>query len=391
MKERWRPTCPDGPIAFRAPLPIVRATDCCAQAAKITAGEDQMDDMTPAPTIAPTSLDSIMAEMPAWGTEFAKTYANHAPMVLVALDRIGGSGQRLRDFFEHYRDYKQLFPAGPTIAPITRDTWQTAIGQRDREADLRVFFAAEVEALGIDDALRTYLPTLAPYVGTSALHALMRTAYGLIRRDPIEISISLAYWAALAFEMPRATGAAPITDNPVEVLVRVAGIEVMHHLPMHELLWQNMREAGQTPEFAPVVDWLAITPETPAKLASASIALFAATQDFCALHAVTGMHWLRLTLPYCPTPDVMLRHFWQCVAALMGEMRFPTLPDAATLDSWRHLPVPDWAEIKAAAALSYDEHDISLVFSASEEMKIYGDPLYQLAAARRVGLVKAYA
>lgn len=351
--------------------------------------------MSPAATIVPTTpqtnLDSIMAEMPSWSTEFAKTYANHAPMVLVALDRIGGSGERLRDFFEHYRDYKQLFPVGPTIAPLSRDTWQTAIGQREREPDLRVFFAAEVETLGIDEALRTYLPTLAPYVGTSALHALMRMAYGLIRRDPIEISISLAYWAALAFEMPRSTGAAPYTDNPAEILVRVAGIEAMHHLPLHELLWQNMREAGCTPEFAPVVDWLASTPETPAKLASASIALFAATQDFCALHAVTGMHWLRLVLPYCPTPDVMLRHFWQCVAALMGEMRFPTLPDAATLDRWRHLPVPDWAEIKAAAALSYDEHDISIVFSASEEMKIYGDPLYQLAAARRVGLVKAYA
>jgi hypothetical protein len=341
---------------------------------------------------ATPSLDAIMGEMPAWGSEFASTfYANHAPMVLVALDRLGGSGARLRDFFEHYRDFKVLEPFGTTMSRLDRSNWTDAIGKREREADLRAFFAGEVQALGIDGALRAYLPRLAPGVGASALHALMRVAYGIIRQDAVEISIALSYWTATFLEMPASTGAAPVTDDPAEVLRRVAALRSMHGLPIHEMLWQNMLESGRTPEFPPVVDWLAITPETPSKFAAAAIALFAATQDFCALHAVTGMHWMRVTLPYCPTPEPLLRHFWQCVAALMGEMRFPVLPDAATLDAWRKLPVPDWSEIKAAAAQSYDEHDISLVFSASEEMKVYGDPLYQLAAARRVGLVRAYA
>ena len=340
---------------------------------------------------AATSLDAIMAEMPEWGSEFAPSfYANHAPMVLVALDRLGGSEARLWDFFAHYRDFKGLVPFGTTVAPIDKSNWTEAIGKREREADLRLFFAGEVQALGIEETLRTYLPRLAAGVGASALHALMRVAYGLIRRDPIDIGIALSYWAATYLDMPLSTSATPVTDDPVEVLRRVAAIEPLRRLPLHEMLWQNMQESGRTPEFGPVIDWLAITPDTPRKLAVASIALFTATQDFCALHAVTGMHWMRMTLPYCPAPDVLLRSFWQCVAALMGEMRFPILPDANTLDNWRKLPVPDWSEIKAAAAQSYDEHDISLVFSASEEMKVYGDPLYQLAAARRVGLVKAY-
>jgi hypothetical protein len=335
-------------------------------------------------------LDAIMSEMPAYGSEFAKTYANHAPMVLVALERIGGTPERLHDFFEHYRDYKQLLSFGLETEQLDRSTWQEAIGTREREPDLRAFFRREVHALGIDAALRTYLPRLAPGVGASALHALMRTAYGLIRRDDDEIAISLAYWAATYLALPPSHGAAPITDDPAEVLQRVSGIEALHTLPLEELLWQNMRASGRVPEFAPVVDWLAITPETSGKLAATSIALFAATMDFCALHAVTGMHWMRLVLPYCGAPELMLKHFWQCVAGLMGEMHFPTLPDAETLDGWRTLPTPDWPDIFAAARRSYDEHDLSLVFSASEEMKIYGDPLYRLAAARRVGLVQDY-
>lgn len=335
-------------------------------------------------------IDHIMALMPAYGSEFAKTYANHAPMVLVALDRLGGTPERLNDFFVHYRDFKQLLPFVPRVAPLSAADWQVAIGQRDREADLRDFFDGEVARMGIEAALQTYLGRLAGGVGASALHALMRTAYALLRRDQTETAAALAYWAATYLALPAPTGAAALTSDPAEVLMGVNQIEAMHHLEMHELLWQNMAESGRCAAFRPVIDWLEIDAQTPGRLAASSIALFAATMDFCALHAVTGMHWMRLVLPYCTEQDLLLRVFWQCVAALMGEMKFPQLPNAATLDRWRQLPVPGWDAIKARAALSYDEHDISLVFSASQEMMVYGDPLYQLAAARRVGLVPAY-
>jgi Questin oxidase-like len=334
-----------------------------------------------------SGIDRIIPEMGAFGSEFAGTYANHAPMVLVALSNLGGTEQRLHEFFNFYRDFKQLVPFGPNIAPVDRANWDSCIGQREREADLRDFFAVEVARLGVRDCLATYLPRLAPGVGASALHALMRIAYGLMRMDTVEIAAALAYWTATYLPMPMSTGAAPVTDDPVEVLRRVARIEILHTLPIQEMLWHNIRETARQPEFAPVVDWLAIGPDATKRMAGAALALFAATMDFCALHAVTGMHWMRITLPYCPTPDVLLRHFWQCVAALMGEMRFPRLPEAEELESWRQIKAPDWPEIMRAAAASNDEHDLSLVFSAREEQKIYGDPLYTLVAARRVNLL----
>ena len=34
-----------------------------------------------------------------------------------------------------------------------------------------------------------------------------------------------------------------------------------------------------------------------------------------------------------------------------------------------------------------DEHDLSLCFSAGEEFKRYGDPLYKYAAAKRLNLI----
>lgn len=90
------------------------------------------------------------------------------------------------------------------------------------------------------------------------------------------------------------------------------------------------------------------------------------------------------------TLDVMLRVFWQAIAALMPEMGFPVLPDEATVERWRRIHAPGWDEIHAAAATSFDEHDISFAFSAFEEMTVYGDPLYRVAAARRLGLIGEY-
>ncbi|MBB4008360.1 questin oxidase family protein [Allorhizobium taibaishanense] len=339
-----------------------------------------------------TEIDVILSEMPAWGSEFTRTFANHAPMVLCALAEIGGTPAQMRRFFDHYRAYKNLLPFGEPTSPLDATTWASALGERNREPDFRVFFSGEVARLGIDGTLRHYLPVLAPGVAASAFHALMRTAYGVLRRNETDIAIALGYWAATYLALPPASGAPPLTDDPAEVLLRVTQIPAMHELPLHDLLWQNIRDAVALPDFVPVVDWLAIGPQTMARMADVAIRLFAATQHFAALHVVTGLHWIRLIAPYCDadTKDMLLRVFWQAIAALIRELDFPELPSEEAVARWRERPAPDWPEIHAAAAASFDEHDISLAYSASEDMKIYGDPLYRVAAARRLGLIGDY-
>lgn len=339
---------------------------------------------------AQTTAD-LLETMPAYGSEFAKTYANHAPMVLTALDRIGGSPERLQDFFVHYRDAKALLPfPAPSGPPLDAASWPDAIGQRDREPELRAFFAAEVGRLGIDGAVRAHIDRLAPGVGASAFHALMRLAYGLLRRDETDVAVALGYWAATYLPMPAPQGGPARTADPLALLAMVAEIPSLAAIPVGELLWWNMDAHAKHPDFQPVADWLAIDDTTLDRMARASLALFAATQHFAALHAVTGVHWLRIVTPYCAQPEVMLRHFWQCIAALLPEMGRPALPSDADLARWRALPCPGWPEIWAAAAQSYDEHDISIAYSAHEEMQVLGDRLYQVAAARRLGLIPDY-
>jgi hypothetical protein len=80
-------------------------------------------------------------------------------------------------------------------------------------------------------------------------------------------------------------------------------------------------------------------------------------------------------------------HFWEVVLSLYPKIGMPTLPDAQWLAEQRQLPVPPDSVIAAAAVASNDEHDHSLVFSALEEFRFTGDPLYRVLAARRMGLI----
>jgi hypothetical protein len=333
-------------------------------------------------------LERLLVEGRAFSAEFPLFLANHLPMVLVAMQRLGGSDARLAEFFADYREMNKLCPPPPPIAPVVREAWTDALGARERETDYRAFFYDEVARLGAHGAIALYLPALLPGVAASATHGLMRLAYGVMRADDAEIATALGYWAATYLELGRATGAPPTTEDPVEVLVRMRPVEAFRDVtPELDLLWHFMRAIARKPEFAPIVDELAIGPATFQHVRKASLALYAGTMDFCALHALTGCHWLRMLASVAPDPDLALRYFWQGIAALYPKIGFPDLPTAEALDAWRNAPCPEWEEIASAAVKSNDEHDLSLVFSAREEGRFYGDRLYQVVAARRMNLI----
>jgi hypothetical protein len=335
-----------------------------------------------------TVLEGLLVEGRKFSAEFPIYLANHLPMVLVAMHRLGGSDERLIEYFATYKETNHLHPPPPPFAPIEREKWTAGLGARERESDYRAFFDGEVARLGAPGAIAAYLPSLLPGLAASATHGLMRLAYGVMREDQGEIATALGYWAATYLELGRASGAPPVTDEPVEVLIRMRPVEAYRDVaPERDLLWHFMRAVAEKPEFAPIVDWLRIGPDTFQRARKSSLALYAGTMDFCALHALTGCHWLRLIAPVTPDPAMALRYFWQSIAALYPKIGFPGLPDAQTLEAWRQDPLPDWPEIAAAAVKSDDEHDLSLTFSAREEWRTYGDRLYQVVAARRVKLI----
>ncbi len=330
----------------------------------------------------------LKAESRRDSVEFPPFLANHLPMVLVALDRLGASPQRLLAFAQTYRVANGLVTAPVAQSRLTRDDWMSALGQRALEGELRQFFAQEVTQAGGSVAIATYLPQLARGIAGSAFHPLMRLAYGVMEEDEAEIGIALAYWAATFLPL-RDPGTAPgVTADPVEVLRRAAKLPgLADAAPESDLLWHNMRAVAAVPSFAGVAGWLIIRDDTLDRMAAASLALFAGTMSFEALHAVTGCHWLRHLQRVVPDMTPLLRHFWVGIASLMPKMGFPEIPTPQEIELLRGMPTPGWVEIKARALASDDEHDHSLTFSAFAEWRRTGDDLYRVVAAKRLGLI----
>ena len=319
--------------------------------------------------------------------EFPFFLSNHLPMILAAMEKLGASPDRLAAFAQTYRTANGLCAVPPGRAPLTADSWAGALGQREREADLRAFFSQEVARHGAKAVVAATVPRLAPGIAGSAFHPLMRLAYAVMAEDDEDIGIALGYWAAVYLPLDAGRGAPGITTDPAEVLRRAALLPgLAQAAPESDLVWHNMRAVARVPSFAGIADWLIIRDDTLDRMAAGSLALFAGTMSFESLHAVTGCHWLRLLQPVVPDMSPLLRHFWVGIASLMPKMEFPAIPSAGQVAAWRATPSPGWPEIKAAAVASDDEHDHSLTFSAHEEWRRTGDDLYRVVAAKRLGL-----
>jgi hypothetical protein len=332
----------------------------------------------------------LVAEARRFSVEFRPFMANHLPMVLVALDRMGASPRRLETFFETYRATSGLEPAQEGRGRIDAGNWAEHLGERGLEGDFRAYFAAEVARLGMAEAQRRNLGKLVPGIAASALHALMRLAYADLEGDPEEAGTALGYWAMTFLPLCQAGEGGPATDDPAAILAELRTIAALREIPPPEtdLLWHWMRAVAAHPTFPPVVDRLAPSPDLLDRVAEVSLAFYAATMTFEALHALTGCHWLRLVRPRWPDEALAVRYFWQAICAVYPKIGMPALPPADAIAALRHEECPGWPEIMARACASDDEHDISLVFSASEEARRRGDRLYQVVAARRVGLLR---
>ena len=195
--------------------------------------------------------------------------------------------------------------------------------------------------MGVAGVIRSYLPRLIQGVAGSALHPLMRLAYATLNNDEEEAGAALGYWAACYLPLPESGERAPDTDDPAAVLAGIAEIEgVRTYQPETDLLWHNIRAVAALPGFRHVVDRLAFGSDTPRRMAATALAIFAATMDFSALHAVTGLHWVRLVAPNLAEAEPLYRAFWQAIAALVPKIGFPALPSADALAAMRAVRAP---------------------------------------------------
>ena len=177
-------------------------------------------------------LQPVFKDARRQSVEFRPFLANHVPMILVALDQLGASEDRIPAYLGVYRRNNVLTDIElPISGRINSENWEEHLGDRTFELDYRVFFGAEARRLGIDKAIGSYLGRLLPGIAGSALHALMRLAYARSIGDLDEVGVGLGYWAMTYLPLGDPS-VEPVTEDPIEILVR------MHDMP-------EMRDVGR--------------------------------------------------------------------------------------------------------------------------------------------------
>ncbi len=312
-----------------------------------------------------TPLHSLLDAGQAHDAEYGRALANHQPMALVALARLGADDAHLARYAQQYAQKVGLRPAPAAQSWPLGDEWRPRLGQVKAFALYRDLFRQWLEHEGSAGMLGQILPWLMPGCSASAFHGLIRTAYGLQAGHAGEVADGVAYWACRYLplgEMPAAPHGSPITD-PAVLLRKLGAGE-----SKAGLIAERMADAAHSGVVNAVITPFGIDEQAPERLARAAAYAYAHTGNFTALHLVTSTHAARVVLRYVANDEDLLvpawRHFWQAYAHGVVAARLKVAVQPLQLRSWR--------EITALALASPDEHVIKLVDSCREEARHYG-------------------
>lgn len=300
--------------------------------------------------------------------------ANHLPMALVALDRMGAGDEQIAAFAGRYG--RKLEPLPPASEIITDETSGRYLGRRETVVSWIAFFEGELARSGEKLVLVRWLDRLMPGVGSTAFHGLIRLAYALEAGSARELAHALGQWAADYAPLgglPRLSGAATpaealasLNGDPRFAKRRYAGGSIAARISL----------AAADPVAAAIV--AAVDPRKLEIRAQARAVLeaYAATGDFTVLHGVTACHAFRALLPFVKNVEAAQGFLWQALVCAYLSSGGPAAGGALQGDEGL-----SWGDIRRRAAASRDEHDIKLAYVCWREWEDSGDDLYRRAAS----------
>ncbi|MGJ7918805.1 questin oxidase family protein [Massilia sp. LXY-6] len=305
---------------------------------------------------------------------YGNRLANHLPMALLALDRLGADAATMRRFAGGYA--RKLLPAAlPSSALDPHDVLGSA-GDYSRFA---AFFQDRIREAGPEAVLHDWVPVLMPGVAASAFHGLIRLAYAIEGGLEDEIALSLAYWASEYAPLPLSL--APSEGTLEQIAGHLRG-KVADHVFKPGIIIDKMLEIAWDPALAGAVVQPAAAPSLR-EIAGFGLDAYRRREDFTLLHVVTGCHAFRIVQRYASDQALARRYLWQAVLAAWLTV---TAGQAGRAEAGADGPEAGEEEIAARAILSSDDHVIKLCYSALCEYREYGNPAYLRIAARKLAL-----
>ena len=305
---------------------------------------------------------------------------NHLPMALVAKQRLGASGDELRRFAAAYS--QRLAPLAAAKEDFDHVTWKTAIGNQGAATELRNYFAHYVADNGVEASLRAHLPALLPGVGGAGFHGVIRLAYAIEASSPIQIAAGLAYFASVARPLAALTPTEGTTNDPERLFAELSTSLTWSTPQRARLIDDEMRLVVGHEGFGEVVGSLVVDVGSEEKLAACALQILASTDDFTALHGVTGLAALSAVRPFLEDQESVDRYAFQALTAAYLSIGAPSVWSSDRLDEFVGSTFAEPIEVRAVAGNSDDEHVAKLAYTALGGFERTGDPLYLSVAAR---------
>lgn len=330
-------------------------------------------------------LESLLEEELTFDATTLNGLTNHLPMALVAKSGLGASNEELRRFANAYR--RRLATREPSTTALTSATWTSAIGVAGTYEDFCEYFMHAVNDAGPEATIRSHLDALTSGICGAAFHGALRLAYALEISSPPRIAAGLAYLAESAVPLGETLPSATSSRTVEEVFEQLAMSEEFASLPERGLISDAMQDVAAVASFRVAVAGAHLDDDAPERLRAVALALFATTNDFTSLHAVTGVEALTAIRPYATDVrafDVACLTGVGAAYATVGAPGLASPDDLAQFSAERSLTT---GEIALVGATSNDEHVSKLIYSALRLHESTGDELYVAVAARKAGLL----
>ncbi len=315
-----------------------------------------------------TALDELLAENRAYSDTYRVGLSNHASMALLALARLGASDDRLRAFWAH--EQTMLEPFDPSGA----------------EAAVRDRFRRALSNDGADAVLRATLPRLIEGVGAGAFHGVIRTAYARETGDDDELAAGLAHWERTYLDLGPAHN--DLSRSNVDEAYDAARAVLGNRSFAGDLIFDRMTTVARDAAFADAAAF-GTSATSLDDLVELTVAMFAVTADFTALHAMTGTFAMRSLIKYVDR-DIAVRALWRALVAGYATVGMPPRPHAARRAELAN-ETAAWDVIIAAAVGSNDDHVIKSVDVCYRIFTETGNAIAAAAATRWLRRVRALA
>lgn len=312
----------------------------------------------------------IMESNLKYSSQYRKELANHLPMALFALEKMGASPERLIEFRDHYEERLELKPSRMGVN-IDADNWQKWLGRNKFHLEYSEYFSLCLTKFGLDWTLKHHLPILFKGVSGGAFHGLIRLGYALELGNLNEVSEALSYWAISFLDLGVPDlGSGKMTPSQVinDLCAEFGGIQTIA-----PNISRRLETIGKWPQFQKICAELDDSTATYATLAPIAIALFYQTQNFTALHGVTAVYASRLVSRY----HANFRALFIGLASAYVSIEAPPIAENLKIETRL-----SWKDLFEKAVLSKDDHIPKIIYTCYQDYGFHSNSIY-LAAAEK--------